>query len=72
MVAQGKGKALADAITAQDEAEKSTKEEFEVGFFQGYANLKRRSALDHPEWDLAVYSGVDSDFWGVESLVVEK
>ena len=36
-------------------------------FFQGYSDLKRRVAEDHPEWDLAGYSGVDSDYWDVEA-----
>ena len=24
--------------------------------------------MDHPEWDLAGYSGVDSDYWEAEAL----
>ena len=42
-------------------------EEFEVGFFQGYTDMKMRVTVDHPEWDLIAYSGVESDFWDVES-----
>ena len=48
------------------EAGKADKE-FQAGFFQSYANLKRSVAVDHPEWDLTAYSGAESDFWDVES-----
>ena len=41
-------------------------EDFDSGFFEGYADLKRRVALDHLEWDLSAYSGVESDFWDLE------
>ena len=47
-------------------------EEFDAGFFQGYADLKRRVAVDHPEWDLSAYSGADSNFWKVESPTEEE
>ena len=47
-------------------------EEFEVGFFQGYADLKMRVAIDHPEWDLVAYSGADSDIWEVDSSTVNE
>ena len=39
-----------EAITvAWAEAEKAAEDEFVVGFFLGYSNLKRRVALNHPE-----------------------
>ena len=28
--------------------------------------------MNHPEWDLATYSGTDSDFWKVESPAAEE
>ena len=34
--------------------------------------MERRVALDHPEWDLAAYSGVDLDFWEVEPPAAEE
>ena len=37
-------KALTDATSARAKAEKAADEEIEVGFFQGYINLKRRVA----------------------------
>ena len=55
-------KALKEAVAAA----KASEQGFGLGFFQGYADLKRRVALDHPEWDLSGYSGVDSDFFDVE------
>ena len=48
---------MGDAVAAKVEAEKATEEEFEEGFFQGYDNLKKRIAVDHPKWDLTGYSG---------------
>ena len=51
------------AITiARGEAEKTAEDEFATGFFQGYSDLKRRVAMDHPDWDLSAYSGVNSDY----------
>ena len=58
---------LAVAATALAKAGKTVEEEFEASFFQGYADLKRRVAVDHPKWDLATYSGANSNFWEVES-----
>ena len=52
-------KASEDVATSLAEA---AKEEFGVGFFQGYSDLKMRVALVHPEWDLTAFSGVESDF----------
>ena len=73
-------KALADVAAARAEAEvafravreegrKAAEDEFAAGFFQGYSDLKRRVAEDHPEWDLAGYSGVDSDYLEAEVSV---
>ena len=62
---------LVDAAGARAEAGKAAKEEFESSFFQGYADLKRRVTIDHPEWDLAAYLGEDSEFWEVESPIAE-
>ena len=57
-----------DAVAvARAEAEKAVEDEFASGFFQGYSDLKRRVAEDHPEWDLSAYSGVDSDYWEAEA-----
>ena len=50
------------AATALDEAKKTAEDEFGVGIFQGYTNLKRRVALVNPEWDLFAFSGVDLDY----------
>ena len=36
-------------VVARAEAEKATEAEFGTGFFQGYSDLKRRVALNHPE-----------------------
>ena len=47
---------------ARDEAENTTEDKFATGFFQGYSDLKRRVVVDHPEWDLSAYSGVDLDY----------
>ena len=55
---------LVDAVTARVEAEKTAEEEFEAGFFQGYADLKRRVVVDYPEWDLSAYSGGKLKFLG--------
>ena len=52
---------LEEAAVSPADAAKAD-EEFDVGFFQGYADLKRRVTVDHPEWDLSAYSGADSDF----------
>ena len=52
-------------VTAEA-ATQAADQEFDKGFFQGYSDLKRRVAVDHPEWDLSGYSGVDSDFFDVE------
>ena len=35
---------------AREEDKKTTKDEFATGFFQGYADLKRRVALAHPKF----------------------
>ena len=49
-----------DAVaTARAEAKKAAEDEFAAGFFQGYSDLKRRVVVDHPEWDLSAYSGID-------------
>ena len=59
-----------DAIAAaQVEASKATEDEFTADFFQGYSDLKRRVAEDHPEWDLTGYSRVNSDYWEAEASV---
>ena len=52
---------LEEAAASRADAAKAD-EEFDAGFFQGYSDLKRRVAIDHPEWDLSAYSGADSDF----------
>ena len=62
---------LEKAAASRAEAAKAD-EEFEAGFFQGYSDLKRRVAVDHPEWDLSTYSRADSDFWEVESPAGEE
>ena len=43
--------------------EKAIEEDFGADFFQGYEDLKRNVALDHPEWDLSALSGIDSKYW---------
>ena len=53
----------------REEGKKAIEDEFAAGFFQGYSDLKRGVAEDHPEWDLAGYSGVDSDYWEAEVSV---
>ena len=60
-VAAIRAEAKDEATTARAEAEKCTKDKFWAGFFQGYTDLKRRVALVYLEWDLAAFSGVDSD-----------
>ena len=45
-----------EVTTVRVETKKATKNEFEVGFFQGYSDLKRRVALIHPELDLTAFS----------------
>jgi len=57
--------ALATAEVAADPATEAAEQEFDKGFFQGYSDLKRRVAVDHPEWDLTGYSGAESDFFDV-------
>ena len=42
---------------------RAANEEFEIGFLQGYVDLKGRMALDHPDWDLSSYRGAESDYW---------
>ena len=51
---------------ARPEAGKAVEDEFTAGFFQGYSDLKRRVAVDHPKWDISTYSRVDSDYWEAE------
>ena len=46
---------LADVAAARAKVGKSAKEEFEEGFIEVYADLMRRVAADHPEWDLTSY-----------------
>ena len=53
--------AYATAAAAQVKVEKATKDEFRASFFQGYSDLKMRVSMDHPEWDLSTYLGLDSD-----------
>ena len=76
--ATAEAKALADVAAARAEAKvalqaareedkKAAEDEFAAGFFQGYSDLKRRVAEDHLEWDLAGYSGIDSDYWEAEA-----
>ena len=43
---------LAKGAATLEMAERTTDEEFKAGFFQRYVDLKRRVALDHPDWDL--------------------
>ena len=62
---------LEEAAASRADAAKAD-EEFDTGFFQGYSDLKRRVAIDHPEWDLFAYSGADSNFWEVESPTEEE
>ena len=58
--------ALEASHMALSASQKKAENEFDAGFFQGYADLKRRVALLHPEWDLSTFSGVESDFWDVD------
>ena len=78
--AVAEAKALVDVAAARAEAEvavaatreevrKAAEDEFAAGFFQGYSDLKRRVAEDHLEWDLADYSGVDSNYWEAKASV---
>ena len=62
---------LEDAAASRVDVAKAD-QEFDVGFFQGYSDLKRRVAIDHPEWDLSAYSRADSDFWEEESPTEEE
>ena len=41
-------------------------DDFKVGFFQGYTDLKRRVALVYSEWDFSAFSGFNSDYWNTE------
>ena len=36
---------------AREKGKKAAEDEFAARFFQGYSDLKRRVAEDHPEWD---------------------
>ena len=56
---------------AQADAEKAAEDEFRVGFFQGYTDLKRRVAMAYLEWDLSSFSGVNSNYWDMEVSVEE-
>ena len=58
--------AVAAVEVTSEAATQAADQEFDKGFFQGYSDLKRRVAVDHSEWDLSGYSGVDSDFFDVE------
>ena len=40
--------AVAEGAATQEAAERVADEEFNVGFLQGYVDLKRRVAIDHP------------------------
>ena len=53
---------MVEVATTRAEVGKTDEEEFEASLFQGYANSKRRVAVDHPKWDLIAYSGADSNF----------
>ena len=55
-------KAEEEVTAARAEAKKVAEDEFGAGFFQGYTDLKRRVALDHPEWNLSAFLGVDSNY----------
>ena len=62
-----------DAIAAaRAEGEKTTEDELEAGFIQGYFDLRRRVTLAHLEWDLSAFSGVDSDYWDAEVSIRAK
>ena len=65
-------KALEDAVAARAETSKKAKEEFGVGFFQEYSYLKRKVTLFHLEWEQSGFSGVESDYWLVETLVSDE
>ena len=60
---QDEVKALTLGPSAQAEAEKAVDKEFKARLLQGYVDLKRRVALDHPDWDLLACQGANSDFW---------
>ena len=46
---------MTEGAAAQEATDRANDEEFEVGFFQGYVDLRRRASLDHPDWDLTSY-----------------
>ena len=46
---------LADDVLARDVAEKTADEEFEIGFHQECIDMKKRVALNHPNWDILGY-----------------
>ena len=58
---------MAEDIVTQEAAERATDDEFKVGFLQGYVDLKRRVALDHPNWNLSGYRGAEFDYWADEA-----
>ena len=62
-----RAKAEEAVASARAEARKDAEDGFAASFFQGYSNLKRRVVEDHPKWDLAGYSRVDSDYWDAEA-----
>ena len=45
--------------------------EFGLEFFQGYADLKKRVALVHAEWDLSTFSRVNLYYWDMEASAEE-
>ena len=61
-VAQVEIQALAEGVAAQEATKRAADEEFEVGFLQGYMDLKRRVALAHPDWDLSSYPNVEFNY----------
>ena len=49
-------------------AERVIVEEFEASFLQGYVDLKRRVATDHPDLDLSGYRYVECNYWVDEAI----
>ena len=66
-MAAARAKAEVALQAAREEGKKAAEDEFAAGFFQGYSDLKRRVAEDYPDWDLASYSEVDSNYWEAEA-----
>ena len=66
-MATAEAKALEDTVVARTEAAKKSEKDFGTCFFQGYSDEKKRVALIHPKWDVSGFSGIESDYWKVET-----